>query len=62
VAEQAVGADLQAALGELHARNQRMIGEVHHHRRRLQREASTVKTGRAAVVAYAEARGDRSAR
>jgi hypothetical protein len=61
VAEQAVGSELQAALGELYARNQRMIGEVHHHRRRLEREALTVKTGRAAVAAYGETRDAGSA-
>ena len=62
VAEQAVGAELQAALGELYARNQRMMGEVHHHRRRLEREALTVKTGRAAIAAYGETLGSGTTR
>jgi hypothetical protein len=60
VTEQAVSAELQAALGDLYARNQRMIGEVHHHRRRLEREALTVRTGRAAIAAYGEASGSGS--
>jgi hypothetical protein len=30
----------------------RMIGEVHHHRRRILREAATVQTNHAAVEAY----------
>ena len=53
VADQTVTAELTAALGDLYARNQRMIGEVHHHRRRIVREASMVRTGQAAVAAYA---------
>jgi hypothetical protein len=45
--------ELRAALGELYARNQRMIGEVEHHRRRIVRDAAMLKTGRAAAAAYA---------
>jgi hypothetical protein len=45
--------ELRAALAELYARNQRMIGEVEHHRRRIVRDAAMVKTGRLAAAAYA---------
>jgi hypothetical protein len=45
--------ELRAALTELYARNQRMIGEIEHHRRRIVRDAATVKTGHAAAAAYA---------
>jgi hypothetical protein len=48
-----VAEEVRAALVDLHARNQRMIGEVHHHRRRMLRDAEIVKTGRAAAAAYA---------
>lgn len=44
----------RAALELLRDRSQRMIGEAHHHRRRLLREASTVATQRVAAAAYAE--------
>jgi len=52
--EDQVGDKLRAALGDLYARNQRMIGEVHHQRQRMLREAAMVKTGRAAVAAYGD--------
>jgi hypothetical protein len=45
--------EIRAALADLYARNQRMIGEVQHHRRRIVRDAATIKTGRAAAAAYA---------
>jgi hypothetical protein len=44
------------ALGALEERNRRMIGEVHHHRRRVLRDASLVKTGQTAAAAYGEFR------
>ncbi len=46
------GGELQTALGALLARNQRLIGEIHHHRRRVLRDATLVKTGHSAVRAY----------
>jgi hypothetical protein len=49
------GSELRTALEQLLERNQRLIGEVHHHRRRVFRDAETVKTGRSAVNAYAAA-------
>jgi hypothetical protein len=55
IAEQGTGGDLTRSLTQLHERNQRMIGEVHHHRRRVLRDAAMVKTGQAAASAYAEA-------
>ena len=58
VAEHGTGepkSELRNALEQLLERNQRMIGEVHHHRRRVFRDAETVKTGRSAVNAYAAA-------
>jgi hypothetical protein len=56
VAERGTGGDLARSLAQLHERNQRMIGEVHHHRRRVLRDASLVKTGQAAASAYGETR------
>jgi hypothetical protein len=53
VAEQGAGGDLRSSLAALQARNQRMIGEVHHHRRAVLRDASMVQTGHSAVSAYA---------
>ena len=53
VAERGAGGDLGTALAELQTRNQRMIGEVHHHRRRVLRDASMVQTAHSAVSAYA---------
>jgi hypothetical protein len=52
VAERGTGGDMARSLAELHERNQKMIGEVHHHRRRVLRDASLVKTGQAAAAAY----------
>jgi hypothetical protein len=52
VATGSVADELRAALTELYARNQRMIGEVEHHRRRIVRDAAMVKTRRAAAAAY----------
>ncbi len=54
VAEQGAGGDMAGALAQLHERNQRMIGEVHHHRRRVLRDASLVRTGQSAASAYAD--------
>jgi erythromycin esterase-like protein len=55
VAEQGASGEFATALAQLQERNQRMIGEVHHHRRRVLRDASTVKTGQSAASAYASA-------
>jgi hypothetical protein len=55
IAEQGTGGDLTGSLMQLHERNQRMIGEVHHHRRRVLRDAAMVKTGQAAASAYGAA-------
>jgi hypothetical protein len=54
VAEQGAGVDVKDALAQLQTRNQRMIGEVHHHRRRVLRDASMVKTGQSAASAYGD--------
>ena len=45
-------AGVAAALTDLEQRGRHMIGDVQHHRRRILREAQTVKTGRAAAAAY----------
>jgi hypothetical protein len=58
VAEQGAGGELGTALADLHARNLRMIGEVHHHRRRVLRDASMVKVAHSAAAAYGEARSE----
>jgi hypothetical protein len=49
-----VGADGGVVLAALEERNQRLIGLVEHHKRRVLREAATVKTGHAVAAAYAE--------
>ncbi len=54
VAERGAAGDLAQSLAQLRERNQRMIGEVHHHQRRVLRDASMVKTGQAAASAYRE--------
>ena len=41
-------------LTDLQNTHNRLIGELFHHRRRLVREATTVRTGRSAVRAYGE--------
>ena len=43
---------LRASLMELHSRGNQFVGEVHHHRNRIIREACTVKRGRDAVKEY----------
>ena len=43
---------LRAALTQLQQRNDHMLGEVHHHRRRVLREASMLKAGHDAAGAY----------
>ena len=50
--------DADAELGRLYERNQRLIGDVHHHRRRVLRDASIVRTGQAAVGAYGATRAE----
>ena len=47
-------ASLSAELTDLQNTHNRLIGELFHHRRRLVREATTVRTGRRAVRAYGE--------
>ena len=54
VAERAGDASLPAALADLYARNQRMLGEVDRERRRLLRESAVVTKAQAAVAAYAD--------
>lgn len=49
------GGELRGALESLQLRNQRLLGEAHHHRRRVLREASTIKTGQSAARAYENA-------
>jgi hypothetical protein len=49
------GGELRGALEALQQRNQRLLGEAHHHRRRVLREASTLKTGHSAARAYESA-------
>jgi len=56
VAERAGDPQVGAALAELYARNQRMLGDVDRERRRLLRESALLKTGQAAVAAYDDAR------
>jgi hypothetical protein len=51
---------LRSTLATLEQRNHRMVGLVQHERRRVLREAGTVKTGHAAANAYAST-GDDSA-
>jgi hypothetical protein len=53
----APASELPAVLAQLEERSRRLIGEVHHHRRRILREASMIKTGHAAVEAYGAAPG-----
>ncbi len=43
---------LRQALTELQARGNQFVGEVHHHRHRVIREACTLKKGRDAVKQY----------
>jgi hypothetical protein len=47
-------ARVQEVLVRLHERNNGMIGEVHHHRRRLEHEACLIGRGKRAVKAYGE--------
>jgi hypothetical protein len=51
-ARAAVGAAIETALGEIEQRTLHLVGEVHHHRRRVLREAAIVKAGRDAAGAY----------
>lgn len=52
--DEAGGAHVQQTLARLHEHNNRMIGEVHHHRRRLVHEACLIDRGKRAVKAYGE--------
>jgi hypothetical protein len=49
------GEPLRATLETLQQRSLAMLGEVHHHRRRILREATTIKTGQDAAQAYRNA-------
>jgi hypothetical protein len=49
------GGELRGAFEALQQRNQRLLGEAHHHRRRVLREASILKTGQSAARAYEDA-------
>ncbi len=53
--EQGDAAALGAALANVQARTYVLIGQVEHHKRRVLREATTVKTAHTAVAAYTEA-------
>ena len=55
VVERAADPALGDALADLYARNQRMLGDVDHARRRLLRDKALLKTGQAAVAAYDDA-------
>jgi hypothetical protein len=59
VAENGQGQGMRAALTELEQRNHRLVGVVEHHKRRVLREAATVKTGHSAAACYAETSGHR---
>ena len=52
VVEHGARANLGAALSELATNNHRLIGLVEHHKRRVLREAATVKTAHAGAAAY----------
>jgi hypothetical protein len=45
-------ADVRVVLDGLQRRTQLLIGEAHHHRHRVVREASTIRTGRKAAHEY----------
>ena len=49
-------ASVGPAFATLEARNHRLIGLVEHHRRRILREASMVRTGHDGAAAYADVR------
>ena len=58
VAERPADPQIGVALADLYARNQRMLSDVNQQRRRLLRESALLKTGKAAVAAYADANAD----
>lgn len=47
-----IAGELRDALSDIAARTHRLIGEAHHHRRTLLREASMVRLGRKAADEY----------
>jgi len=57
VAEHGRSAEVVPTLTVLEQRNYQLIGLVEHHKRRVLREAATVKTGHTAAAAYAAAGG-----
>lgn len=48
------GAELASVLAAVEERNQRLIGLVQHHRRRVLREAAVARTANAGAAAYAD--------
>jgi hypothetical protein len=48
--------DLKSTFAELEARNHRLIGLVEHHKRRILREATVVRSGHEGAAAYADVR------
>jgi hypothetical protein len=48
--------DLKPTFTTLEARNHRLMGLVEHHKRRILREASMVRTGHDGAAAYADVR------
>jgi hypothetical protein len=48
--------DLKPTFADLQARNHRLIGLVEHHKRRILREATVVRTGHEGAAAYADVR------
>ena len=55
VAQGAGALDLDGILEDLQRRCLKTIGEVHHHRRRVLRDAALLSAGRTAVTAYRDA-------
>ncbi len=51
-------AELAPLLGDFLERANHVVGEIHHHQRRLLREASMLRTGHAAASAYGDNRAD----
>lgn len=60
VAAQPGDTQIETALAELYARNQRMLAEVDEQRRQLLRAGALLKTGQAALAAYGDSRADSS--
>jgi hypothetical protein len=54
--------ELAGAFTEIEARNQRLIGLVQHHKRRVLREAAVARTANAGALAYARQESDAAPR